>query len=154
MKYALILLLVGTLSSLSTYILNVTLKQGPVRASALVSFFPVLLLYLFPNILNEQLANYLPSVVFGASFIGMASSQRLGTYAAVASAGFIFSLVYLQTDRYLHIYGGTLGTTACVAVLIVMSIPFLNSKRKLTVGILQLRRLIFSKRKRRQKGNL
>lgn len=142
-----IILIVATLSALVTQLIHLRFKQGPVRSSALVSLLVAGFFHLFPAIISFHLTKHIPVVVIGASFIGMATADRLGTFLGTAFAGLIFGIIYLNTSRYFEGYGGALGTSACISVLVAMSIPFLTSKRKLTVGFLQLRRLLL-KRKR------
>ncbi|WP_437919492.1 hypothetical protein [Sphingobacterium sp. LRF_L2] len=135
-------------SALATYFLSVKLKQGPVRASSLIALVFSGALYFFPNLLPSHLSQNLPAVVIGSSFIGMVSSERLSTFLGIAFAGLIFAVIFINTSRYFDGYGGALGTAACISVLVVMSIPYLNSKRRMTVGILQLRRLLFGKKRK------
>lgn len=143
-----ILLFASTISALLTHILHVRFNQGPVRASATVALTVATIFHLFPAVLSLYLTKHIPVVVIGASFIGMATSDRLATFIGIAFAGLIFGFIYLNTSRYFDGYGGALGTSACISVLVAMSIPYLTSKRKLTVGFLQLRRILL-KRKRR-----
>ncbi len=145
---SLLVIITAMTSALATYFLSVKLKQGPVRASSLIALVFSGALYFFPNLLPSHLSQNLPAVVIGSSFIGMVSSERLSTFLGIAFAGLIFAVIFINTSRYFDGYGGALGTAACISVLVVMSIPYLNSKRRMTVGILQLRRLLFGKKRK------
>lgn len=143
-----IILLLAVSSAVCTHLLHVRFKQGPVRASALLSLVVGLIFYCFPNWLSPDLSKHIPLVVIGASFIGMVSSERLANMLGIVIAGLLFGLIYVHTSRYFDGYGGALGTAACIAVLVCMAIPHLSSKRKLTVGVLQLRRMLFNRRRK------
>ncbi len=143
-----IILVLSASTAVFTHLLHVRFKQGPVRASALLALVAGLIFHFFPTWLSADLSKHIPLVVIGASFIGMVSSDRLANILGIIIAGLLFGLIYAHTSRYFDGYGGALGTAACIAVLVCMAIPHLSSKRKLTVGILQLRRMLFnSKRK-------
>lgn len=144
---SIIIILITTCTAPLTFYLSHTLKQGAVRASSLLALAVSLFFYLFPNLLDHYLTTHIPAAVIGASFIGMVSYDRLATNLGLSLAGLLFGVIFLNTSRFFDGYGGALGTTACISVLIVMCIPHLTSKRKLTVGILQLRKQLFRKKK-------
>lgn len=148
-----IILILSASSAVLTHLLHMRFKQGPVRASALLALAVGLIFHCFPIWLSPDLSKHIPLVVIGASFIGMVSSDRLANMLGIVIAGLLFGLIYLHTSRYFDGYGGALGTAACIAVLVCMAIPHLSSKRKLTVGVLQLRRMLFNRsRKIKQRG--
>ncbi len=146
----LILILVGVAGSLLSYFTNVSLKQGPIRSSAMLTMFVAGFLYLFPGLLSPYLTKNIPYVFIGASFIGMVSTHQLSSHLGIGLAGLIFTFIFLHTSRFFDGFGGALGTSACVSILAVMSIPFLKTNRKVTVGFLQLRRVVFRQKKRRK----
>lgn len=143
-----IFILTGIAGATGTYFVSTWLKQGPVRASALLTLLVAGFFNLFPASVSLYLAKNIPVVFIGASFIGMVSSQHLSTYTGLAISGVIFTVIYLNTSKMFNGYGGALGTSACISLLVVLSIPYFRSRRKLTVGLLQLRRLMFRKWKK------
>ncbi|MFD1631461.1 hypothetical protein [Pseudopedobacter beijingensis] len=144
-----ILILTGCLSAMLTFFVNIRLNQGPVRSSALLTLLVTALLHLFPDLLSPYLTTNIPYVFIGASFIGMVSAQQMSTYMGIALSGIIFTLIYLNTSLFFTGYGGSLGTSACISLLVILSIPYFKSKRKLTVGLLQLRKFIIKGKRRK-----
>ncbi|UNY97866.1 hypothetical protein MQE36_12310 [Zhouia spongiae] len=144
-----ILIGTGIVGALGTFILNTKLKQGPVRASALLALLVGGFFYLFPDTLPLQLSQNIPVIFIGGTFIGMVSSRVVSNYLLIALSGLIFSFFYLNTSKFFEGYGGALGTAACISLLATLSIPFLNKKKKVTNGILVLRKQLFRKLKKR-----
>jgi len=140
-----ILYLVGTIGSTATYYVNTKFHQGAVRSSALLTLLVAGFLHFFPQSVPPHLAQYIPPIFIGASFIGMVSKNQLSTYFGLALAGAIFTTILLNTSKFFTGYGGALGTSACIALLVVLSIPYFKSPRKMTVGFLQLRKTILKK---------
>jgi hypothetical protein len=138
-----VLLIVGFLSSMLTFYVNEDLKQGPVRSSAVLSLMVGLYFHFFPPSMDSYLLKNIPLVFIGASFVGMVSVRLLSNYLLIGCAGVIFCLIYLNTSKFFNGYGGALGTSASIALLSVLSIPILGKKRKLTNGIIQLRKILF-----------
>ncbi|MFZ4863315.1 hypothetical protein ACL9RF_14150 [Sphingobacterium sp. Mn56C] len=149
----LLLLLTGIIGACATFYVNVKLNQGPVRSSAGLTLLVAGVLYLFPDVLPLYLTQHIPVVFIGASFIGMVSAQQMSTYMGISIAGLIFTSIYLNTSHFFTGYGGALGTSACISLLVVLAIPHFKSKRKLTVGLLQLRRLAFKRKTKRNQDN-
>ncbi len=136
-----ILVLTGMCGAMATYYVNTRLKQGPVRASALLTLIVAAGCYFFPDVLSPYLSKNLPVVFIGSTFIGMVSAQKMSTYTGIAIAGLVFAAIYLNTSKFFDGYGGSLGTSACISVLVMLCIPYFKSRRNLTVGLLQLRRM-------------
>ena len=144
-----ILLIVGGLSSIITFLLQIKYKQGPVRSSALVGVLVGVFVLVFPNLLSTYLTENLPLVCFGASFIGMVSSKIMSDYLLIGLSGVVFTLIYFNTSNYFSGFGGGLGSAACIALLVTLSIPVLMKKRKLSNGFLLLRRQMRSRMKKK-----
>ncbi|WP_452231995.1 hypothetical protein [Lacinutrix sp. MEBiC02595] len=147
-----ILLLAGGFSSILTFVLQVNYKQGAVRASALVGVFVGIFVLVFPKLLSPYLTTNLPLVCFGASFIGMVSSKVLSNYFLIGISGIVFTLIFLNTSTYFQGFGGGLGSAACIALLVTLSIPILKKKGTLSNGFFQLRNQMRSKKKRKNKN--
>ncbi len=135
------MIILGMIGAMLTYFVNTRLKQGPVRASALLTLPIAAFFYFFPEICSPFVTQNAPVVFIGSTFIGMVSAQKMSSYVGIALAGFIFTLIYLNTSKFFEGYGGSLGTSACISVLVMLCIPYFKSKRSLTIGILQLRRM-------------
>lgn len=108
---ALVLTLTATTAAMLTFYVNHQLKQGPVRSSALLSLLVASFFYLCPTLLPAELTKNIP-VVFGGSFIGMASKKIIDSYYKLAISGFVFTIIYLNTSRFFNGYGGALGASA------------------------------------------
>ncbi|QCR23425.1 hypothetical protein [Pontibacter sp. SGAir0037] len=144
---AAILIITGAFAAVCTYVFNEKLRQGPVRSSAALSLSVGLFFYFFPNLLSGYLTTNIPIVFIGSSFIGMVSSSVVHNYYIIATSGVIFSLIYLNTSKFFTGYGGTLGTAACISLLVAISLPFFLNRKKISNGYLVLRKLIFHKNK-------
>lgn len=136
-----ILMGTGICGAMATYFVNTRLKQGPVRASALLTLTVAAFFYFFPEVLSMYLTKNIPVVFIGSTFIGMVSAQKMSSYTGIAIAGLVFAIIYLNTSNFFDGYGGALGTSACISILVMLCIPYFKSKRNLTVGLLQLRRM-------------
>ncbi len=143
-----VLFFIGGLGSMGTYFVNTRLKQGPVRSSALLSLVVALFVKVFPHLFSEYLGANIPAVFIGSSFIGMVSARQLSTYLGIALAGILFTAIFINTSFFFKGYGGSIGTTACIAVLVVLGIPYIGSKTGLTIGLMQLQNMM-TKSKRR-----
>ncbi|PNW26086.1 hypothetical protein [Formosa algae] len=139
-----IIIITGILGATSTYYVNEHLKQGAVRASAILSLIVSLAFYCFPDVLNTYLTQNIPAAFIGASFVGMVSSKAIHHYRWLIIAGIIFSVIYLNKSTFFRGYGGALGTSAFIAILATMAIPVVFSKKKnITNGILIFRKWLF-----------
>ena len=147
MHNSLILITISFFSSIITFYVNENLKQGPVRSSAMLSLAVALFFYFSPNAMDSYLVKNIPIVFIGASFVGMVSARLLNNYLLIGIGGTIFCLIYLHTSKFFNGYGGALGTSASIALLAVLSIPIVGKHRKLTSGIVQLRKVLFKPNK-------
>ncbi|MGJ8743089.1 hypothetical protein [Polaribacter sp.] len=144
-----ILILIGGASSILTFLLQIKFKQGPVRSSALVGVLAGLFVVIFPNLLSNYLTENIPLVCFGASFIGMVSSKVMSDYLLIGFSGIVFTIIYFNTSSYFNGFGGGLGSAACIALLVTLSIPVLRKKRSVSNGFLLLRRQMRSRMKKK-----
>jgi len=122
-----IFILVGVLGATLPYYLHRKFNVEPVKASALPSLIVGLIFYFSPTILSKSLHFHIPILFFGASFVGMVSKKILPGYLQVASAGIIFTLLYLNASSFFNGYGGGLGTAACISVLSLYGIKKIKS---------------------------
>lgn len=146
-----ILLAISFISASVTFYVNEGLKQGPIRSSAILSLAVGLYLHFFPGTMDSYLIKNIPIVFIGASFVGMVSARLLSNYLLIGIGGIIFCLIYLHTSKFFNGYGGALGTSASIALLAVLSIPIVRKGRKVTNGIIQLRKILFRRNGKRKK---
>ena len=124
-----ILIVTGAAGATLTYLANHHFRMGAVRASALLSLLVALILYLFPYLLPSYLIKHIPLVFMGASFIGMVSQKVMGNFVLLIISGVIFSLIYMNSSQFFAGYGGALGTTACIAVLVSAGLASIQRSR-------------------------
>ena len=116
------LLFIAIISSVITYVLSQQWKQGPVRASAVVALIGAVSIMVFKEQLPVFYIQNIPLVVIGASFVGMSTTHTMHHLLQVGLAGLIFGIFYLFSSRYFHGFGGALGLSACMAVLISIAV--------------------------------
>ncbi|SFC28280.1 hypothetical protein SAMN04487907_103200 [Zunongwangia mangrovi] len=126
---AAILIFTGIFGALLTWFINNHKAKGAVRASALPSLIIGLFFYCFPNLLSVFLTKQIPLVFIGASFVGMVSIKIISKWIYVAISGLVFSLIYINTGKFFNGFGGALGTTACISVLIAIGLAKLIEHR-------------------------
>jgi len=118
----------GICGALFTYVLNNHLQLGGVMASSGISIIVAGFFYIFPEILSPYLTINLPLVIMGASFIGMATSRIISQSWIIGVSGLIFSLIYLFTGSFFDGFGGSLGSTAAIALGSVYALNQLKNK--------------------------
>lgn len=106
--------LAGAAAAGITYVSSVRLNHGPVQASALVGLVGGLVGPTLPVV-----GDGIVTVVFCASFVGMATPDRIPGEAATAVAGALCGVLVAATNPVLVGLGGKLGTIAFVACLVV-----------------------------------
>ena len=107
--------LYSVLGATITYAISVRLDYGPVLASGIVGVVGgVSLPVVYPAV-----GDLLAAAVFCASFVGMASPDRLPGEVRIGLAGAVAGLVFVYTTPYLGGSGGKLGTIAFGACLSV-----------------------------------
>lgn len=138
-----ILVSTGFTGAVMTFYVNEGLKQGPVRSSALISLFVALFFRYIDLDINPYLSKNVPLIFIGSSFIGMVSSRLLCNYWLIGAAGIIFCFIFLNTSRFFIGYGGALGTSSCISLLTILSIPIVTKKHRLTNGFAIFRKMLF-----------
>ncbi|MCL6217866.1 hypothetical protein [Zunongwangia pacifica] len=124
-----VIIFTGIFGALLTWFINNHRAKGAIRASALPSLIVGLFFYCFPNLLSEYLTRHIPLVFIGSSFIGMVSINIISKWIYVAISGIVFGLIYLNTGTFFNGFGGALGTTACIAVLVAIGLAKLIKHR-------------------------
>lgn len=124
----LILSLTGIIGVIATFALANVLQQGAVRASAALSLFVGLFFYFFPELFSEYLTHHIPLVFIGTSFVGMVSKNLLHNYWSLGISGIIFTILYIQTGPFFEGFGGALGTTASISVIVILGVSILQKK--------------------------
>ncbi len=103
--------LTAVVAAVLTDLLNNHFKLGPVTAYSAVSILGALLFIFF----EPTKALGLAGVVFGASFVGMSSSEAHQNIFIVILAALLFSFVVIMNQN-LDGLGGRFGTTALIGV--------------------------------------
>ncbi len=143
-----ILIITGIIGAILTYFVSEKLKQGAVRASALLSIPVGLFFYFFPQLLDSYLTKNIPLVFIGATFIGMVSSEVKVSYIKLGLAGVLFSIIYIYNTNFFEGYGGSLGALALISLLASMGISVLFSKNeKLSQFISKIKASFFNQKK-------
>ena len=112
-KALLFALIISLFGAILTYWLNNKKGYGPIKASAIPTFFVAIPLQLVP--VSGFLA-LVPVIFFGASFVGMSNDKNLGWLGVVASS-VLYAIIFNFIHPYFNGYGGTLGATACLSSL-------------------------------------
>ena len=118
----LLVISISAVGALVTYYLHINNKLDVILASALPTLVFTLLCKIAGIIFSSMILEILALVFFGATFVGMSNKVRLGRYHVIALAGVLYGLIYLSLSEAFAGYGGRLGITAAVAVLISISI--------------------------------
>ena len=124
------IIITGILGATLTYWLQHQFKFSAVQASAGPSLIIAIIAYTTPNLAPQEYILYCPLVFFGASFVGMASKAVLPKYWQLALSGAIFSVIFLNTSVYFEGFGGALGTTACISVVLLVGLNMIFKKLK------------------------
>lgn len=138
-----LIIITGVLGATMTYLVSHELKQGAVRASALLALLVGLFFYCFPELCNAYLTKNIPIVFIGTSFIGMVSSSGRQRYVQLTFAGILFSVIYSYNYQLFEGYGGALGALAFIALLATLFLSYLFSKsRKLVKQFLAHKKVV------------
>ena len=127
------------LGAFLTFLVSTKYKQGPVRASALLTLIVAGVCFLFPELFSEDITNQIPWVFFGASFVGMTSSKLTRNYISIIFGGVIFGFIYTVSPDFFSGYGGALGTAACISILVVIGI---NNLIRLSIASKKKKKLL------------
>ncbi|MFC0776942.1 hypothetical protein [Flavobacterium sp. HJSW_4] len=139
----LVLILVGFTGAVMTFYVSEGRNQGPVRSSAVLSLAVALIFHFNTVNIEVHLAQNIPLVFIGSSFIGMVSSRLISNYWAIGAGGMVFCIIFLNASRFFNGYGGALGTAACISLLTILSIPIVTRKHRLTNGFALFRKTVF-----------
>jgi hypothetical protein len=119
-----LLLIAGLFGSLATFLINVKYGQGPVKASALISLVFAVLFYFYPFLdsIAGGFSKTIAVVIMGGSFTGMSNTKILPNNWWAAFAGIVFSFIFINWSPYFKGFGGELGTTAALSVIISLGV--------------------------------
>lgn len=123
---------VGMCSAVLTYWFHLRFQVTPVFASALVALVISGLSLLLPES-QSLLAQSIPFVAIGGTFVGMSTRKKMKKVGYVLFAGLIFGLIFTRSSSLFEGFGGALGTSACVSVLGVIGIRRLFQRSKVVV---------------------
>lgn len=111
-----LILFVSIFGAISTYYFYNTLQQPPVRSSAFLSLIVAYLFFWFPDFFPKDIAESLPYVFMGSTFVGMTSS-RITNINWIALSGLLFGVMILLLQDAFVGYGGKLGAIAFVSII-------------------------------------
>ncbi|WP_034920802.1 hypothetical protein [Gillisia sp. CAL575] len=111
-----------------TFYVSTKMEHGAVRASAGLSLSVGIFFYLFPDTLTPFLTHNIPVAFMGASFVGMVSNKIIHSYWMLTFTGIMYSILYLHTGSYFEGFGGALGITASISVIVIMGIGLLQKR--------------------------
>jgi hypothetical protein len=121
-----VLILAAIAGAALTYLASHRLKLGAVVASAGLSLL-VGALFTLPVALPATLAA-IPVVFMGGSFAGMNARDVIDNTWLMAFAGLAFGLIFVHTSQFFGGYGGGLGTTACMSVMMACGLTRLSQR--------------------------
>ncbi|EPZ49980.1 hypothetical protein M902_0899 [Bacteriovorax sp. BAL6_X] len=113
---------VSLIGALSTFHLSRFNKIGTIRASAFLTLVAYTILYFtVPD--YEMMA----VIFFGSSFVGMSCPVKMHNYTIIIGAVF-FALFFQYLVPYLEGYGGALGMSAFLSVLVIQLALYFGRK--------------------------
>ena len=127
---SIVLIIVSIIGAVGTYFAAHNLRQGVVKASALLAVIVGGFFYLFPSGLSPELSRSIPLAFIGATFVGMTGKNIIGNIIPIALAGAFFGVLFVYSAPFYNGFGGGLGTTACISVLITRGILYLLPENK------------------------
>ncbi len=110
-------ILLSIIGGISTFYLSEKLKWGPVKSSAVLALFFSLIVYIINYLYPINYAFYL-ALFYGSTFIGMTSNEVFSV-KKIVFASILFGLIYSLANPYFNLAGGSLGTAACISVIVV-----------------------------------
>ncbi len=116
------------LGAVLTYVVSVRLKAGAVVGSAGLSLLCGLL-FRAPAVAALGLAAGVPVAFVGATFAGMAAADVIPHERVMVFAGLFFGLIFTSTSQFFGGFGGGLGTTACLSVVMTIGLMRLLDPR-------------------------
>ncbi|PIK16646.1 hypothetical protein [Halobacteriovorax sp. JY17] len=109
----------AVVASIATYELSKIEKIGAIRASSILGIFIYFLGLQFSTLDIE--------VLFGATFVGMCSSNRINRFELVlATSIYLFALSTLS--RYFTGFGGLLGMSSFIGVFTIFILTSIHKK--------------------------
>lgn len=130
MIYYVSILITAVLGAIGTFLFHNNIKQvNPIFASASLTLIVSLLCHFVQDI-NLIPIQQIPYVFIGGSFIGMSTRKKAKSKLNIILASLFFSLIYIKSSQFFQGYGGALGLSACISVLIVITSSklFIRSK--------------------------
>lgn len=130
-----ILIIVAIFGAVSVQYLIRYKQWSGVRASSLTALLVAVVFKLAFRDSTNYLVQTIPALFLGATFVGMVSARQTSSFISIGLAALLYSLLFIYSGKYYQGYGGLLGTTACVSLLVVLSSKYLKSNKKLRLGL-------------------
>lgn len=128
--YYIALIFSATSAAVGTFLVHHKNKSiSPILASASLTLIVTLICHYFSHISSLPIKE-IPYVFIGGSFIGMSTRKRTKSLLNITLASLFFCLIYMKSSQFFQGYGGALGLSACISVLIVITSSklFIRSK--------------------------
>ncbi len=102
------------------YLHNRYSKISPVLASASLTLIVALICHYISESAYLPIKE-IPYVFIGGTFVGMSTRKKAKSYLNITLSSLFFSIIYLNSSQFFQGYGGALGLSACISVLIVIT---------------------------------
>ncbi|MFT6716480.1 MAG: hypothetical protein ACJA0Q_001121 [Saprospiraceae bacterium] len=120
------ILVTSIAGALLTYYFVDKMKWTAVKSSALLTLFfasAAMAVNAYFPFEHELYSTYF----FGASFVGMSSTNRL-SYLLITCSGLLYGVLLFLFKDYFSGIGGGLGSTACITVIVLFLVQQLSNK--------------------------
>lgn len=121
MTYYLAIISSAILASLTTFLFHNKYKTiSPIFASASLTLIAFIIC---KYLLNETSlpTDEIPLTFIGGTFVGMSTRKKAKNTVNIILASLFFCLIYFKSSYFFQGYGGALGLSACISVLIVIT---------------------------------
>ncbi len=127
MSDSFIIILTSVLGAFLTFEVSNNFKINKITTSALLSFTVAIFFRYCPKFFSPDVVHLIPVAFFGASLIGM-SAEKVILKTEILFSGIIFGILFMFITSYFKGFGGGLGITACISVIITLGIKITYEK--------------------------
>lgn len=121
MIYLSIILFITLLGAVGTFLFHNSVRAvNPILASAILTLIVSVICH-FLDQKDYHIIKEIPYIFIGGTFIGMSTRKKAKGLFNILLASMFFSVLYLKSSQFFQGYGGALGVSACISVLIVIT---------------------------------